>query len=319
MMRVVLEEKSLREGLQAESRLFGLAEKVEIVRLLALAGVRRLQLGSFVNPRSVPQVANTDVLASLVRKEFPDILCTALVFNDKGLDRAARSGLDHLSVSVSATDTNSRLHTGRPVAEVMETVLRLIARAVAGGIKIQAEVQCAFGCANEGAVAETAVLAAVGQLVVAGAAAINLIDTSGMAHPLQVKRLATNVRQAYPDIELSLHLHDTLGLGLVNMYAGYEAGVRVFDVAAGGLGGGVQGEGPPDNVATEDAVHLFEGMGIDTGIDLARFCQVVDHFETLLARQLPGRMNRVLQRGQLPLSPAGEYGSGGHAGGTISC
>lgn len=293
-MRVVLEEESLRDGLQAESRLFGLAEKMEIVRLLALAGVRRLQLGSFVNPRSVPQLANTDALVSLVQGQYPDILCTALVFNEKGLERAVRSGLDHLNVSIFVSDTNSRLHTGRPAAEVMETVTRVIARAAADGVRIRAGVQGAFGCTSEGVAPEATLLATVGRLAAAGTAEINLADTAGMAHPLQVKHLAARVREAHPDIELSLHLHDTRGLGLVNMYAGYEAGVRLFDVAVGGLGGGPSVEGAAGNVATEDAVHLFDGMGVDTGIDLTRICRAVDHFEALLARQLPGRMNRVL-------------------------
>jgi hydroxymethylglutaryl-CoA lyase len=293
-MRVVLVEESLRDGLQAESRLFGLTEKMEIVRLLAGAGVRRLQLGSFVNPRSVPQVANTDVLAALVRREFPDILCTAQVFNEKGLERAIRSGLAYLGIPVWISDTHSRLHTGRSAAEGMEAVTRLIASATAAGIGIHAGIQYAFGCASESALSETEILAAIGRLAAAGTGAINLADTAGMAHPLPVKRLVSGVRDAFPDMELSLHLYDIRGLGLVNMYAGYEAGVRVFAVAAGGLGGGGRGAGAPGNVATEDAVHLFQGMGVDTGIDLPRFCRVVDRFEALLERQLPGRMTRAL-------------------------
>jgi len=293
-MQVVLQEESLRDGLQGESRLFGLAEKLEIVRLLALAGVRRLQLGSFVNPRSVPQVANTDVLASLVRRQYPDILCTALVRNERGLERALRSGLDHLSVVAPVSDTDSRKHAGQSAAEAMEAITRLIAAATAAGVRVRAGVRCAFGCAYEGAVPATAVLAAVEQLVAAGAAGVNLADTSGMAHPLQVKQLVARVVAAHPEIELSLHLHDTRGLGLVNLYAGYEAGGRGFDVAAGGLGGCAFVEGAPGNVATEDAAHLFREMGVDTGIDLAGLCRAVNYFETLLDRQLPGRMCRVL-------------------------
>lgn len=294
-MRVVLEEESLRDGLQAESRLFGLTEKMEIVRLLAAAGVRRLQLGSFVNPRSVPQVANTDVLAALVRREFPDILCTAQVFNEKGLERAIRSGLAHLHVPVWISEAQSRLHTGRPAAEGMEGATRLIASATTAGIDICAGIQCAFGGAGEEALSEAEVLAAIGPLAAAGARAIDLADSTGTAHPLPVRRLASAVREAYPEVELSLHLYETRGLGLVNMYAGYEAGVRVFGTAAGGLGGGACGDGALGTVATEDAVHLFQGMGVDTGIDLPRFCRVVERFEALLERQLPGRMTRVLQ------------------------
>ncbi len=300
-MQVVLEEESLRDGLQGESRLLSLAEKLQVVRLLVEAGFRRLQLGSFVNPRSVPQMANTDVLASLARKEFPDLLCTALVLNEKGLDRAVRCGLNHVSMSVSVSDSHSRRNVGRPATEALESMIGLIGSAVAGGSRVRAGVQCAFGCVYEGTVPEATVLAAVAQMAAAGASEINLADTTGMAHPYQVKQMVTKVRQACPEVELSLHFHDTRGLGLLNMYAGFEAGVRLFDVAAGGLGGCPFVPGASGNVASEDAVHLFHGMGVDTGIDLALACRVVDHFETLLERPLAGRMNRVLHS-----LPAGE-------------
>jgi len=291
-MRVVLEEESLRDGLQAESRLFSLTEKMEIVRLLAEAGVRRLQLGSFVNPRSAPQTANTDVLAALVRRQYPDILCTALVLSDKGLERAMRSGLAHLSMSISVSDDHSRNNSGRPAAEALENMAGLIARATSEGIRVRAGLQCAFGCAD-GAVDEAIVLAAAGRLAAAGAGEINLADTTGTAGPRQITSLATKVREAHPEVDVSLHLHDTRGLGIVNIYAGYEAGVRIFDAAAGGLGGCPFVPGATGNVATEDAAHLFQGMGVETGIDLALFRRVVEYYETLLERRLPGRISRV--------------------------
>jgi hydroxymethylglutaryl-CoA lyase len=292
-MRVVLEEESLRDGLQAESRLFSLMEKLQVVRLLVDAGIKRLQLGSFVNPRAVPQMANSDVLVSLARKEFPDLLCTGLVFNEKGLERAVHCGLNHLSMSVSVSDSHSRRNVGQPAAKALELMAGLIGVATTAGLGVRAGVQCAFGCVYEGAVPEATVLEALAQMVAAGAGAINLADTTGMANPLQVKRLVTRVREAFPEVELSLHLHDTRGLGLMNMMAGFEAGVRLFDVAAGGLGGCPFVHGAAGNVASEDAVNLFHGMGIETGVDLAALCRVVDYYETLLERKLPGRMNRV--------------------------
>ena len=294
-MHVVLQEESLRDGLQNEGRLLSLTEKLELVRMLVVAGVRRLQLGSFVNPRSVPQVANTDTLAAMVRRQYPDLLCSALVRNEKGLLRAQHSGLDRVSVSVPVSDTDSRKHVGRPMVEQLEAAIRLITTATAAGVTVQAGIRCAFGCVYEGEVPLAVVLDTVRQLVAAGAAGINLADTAGLAHPHQVRHLVDQVRNAHPDIELALHLHDTRGLGLVNLYAGYEAGVRVFDVAAGGLGSCPFVEGVPGNVATEDAVHLFQGMGVETGIDLAALCRVIHRFEILLERQLPGRTCRTLR------------------------
>jgi hydroxymethylglutaryl-CoA lyase len=291
-MRVILEEECLRDGLQAENRLFSLSEKLEIIRLLAEAGVRRLQVGSFVNPRSVPQVANTDVLVSLVRQQYPDILCTALVLNEKGLERAVRSGLNHLSMSVSVSDSHSRKNIGHPAAEALESMTGLIRQTVGEGVRIRAGLMCAFGCADEGPIAEEVVLAAATRLAEAGAAEINLADTTGMAGPVQVRNLVSRIGKALPEVELSLHCHDTYGLGLVNLYAAYEAGVRIFDVAAGGLGGCPCVDGAAGNVATEEAVHLFNGMGLETGIDLAQYCKAVAYFEQLLDRPLPGRVCR---------------------------
>lgn len=296
-MRVVLEEECLRDGLQSENRLFSLSEKMEIIRLLAEAGVRRLQVGSFVNPRSAPQVANTDVLVSLVRQQYPDVLCTALVLNERGAERAVRSGLKHLSMSVSVSDSHSRKNSGRPAAEALESMAELIQLATDEGIGVRAGLMCAFGCADEGAIAPEAVLDAAIRLAEAGAAEINLADTTGMAGPIQIRDLVTRVGRALPQVALSLHCHDTGGLGLVNLYAAFEAGVRIFDVAAGGLGGCPCVDGVAGNIATEDAVHLFNGMGVETGIDLGLYCKVVTYFEELLDRRLPGRGCRSLPQG----------------------
>lgn len=293
-MKVVLQEESLWEGLQTEGRLLSLAEKLEIVRLLVGAGVRRLQLGGFANPRSVPQAANTDALASLVRQEYPELLCSAFVYNEKGLERAHLCGLQRVSTFVPVSDTDSRRHGGRPMDQYLKAAVRLIRSAVEAGFVVQAGIRSAFGCVYEGGISTTVILETVDRLVAAGATSLHLADTAGLAHPHQVRHLAGAFRAAFPDRELVLHLHDTRGLGLVNIYAGYEAGVRVFDVAAGGLGSCIFVQGAPGNVATEDAVHLFEGMGVDTGIDLGVFCRAVTTLETLLERQLSGRICRSL-------------------------
>lgn len=293
-IQVVLEEESLRDGLLAESRLLGLTEKMQVVRLLKDAGIRRLQLGSFGHPRTVPQMANTDVLVSLARREFPELLCTALVPNEKGLERAVHCGLGLASMAVAVSDSYSLRSVGRSAGEALELTLALVGAAVRAGVRARAEVQCAFGCVFEGAIPEITVMETVGQLVEAGAAEICLADTAGLASPLQVGRLVAQVRTTYPAVELSLHLSDTRGLGLVNIYAGFVAGVRLFSVAAGGLGASPVIAGASGNVAGEDAVNLFHGMEVATGIDLAALCRVVQYYETLLDRKLPGRMNLVL-------------------------
>lgn len=295
MPAVVLEDESLRDGLQFEQKILALEEKLSLFRLLAAAGVKRLQVGSFVHPKVVPQMADTDEFIQTVRDETPGVLITALVLNDKGLERALKCGLGHLSMSSSASNSHSLKNVKRPASEAFESQLELIRQAVGAGLQVRAGVQCAFGCVYEGAVAEDRVVEMAGRLAETGANELNLADTTGMANPLQVRRLVAKTRGAVPHLPISIHLHDTRGLGLANMLAAYEEGVTIFDVSAGGLGGCPFMKGASGNVAAEDAVNLFEQIGVDTGIDLKTLCKVVDRYEAFLGRSLPGRMNRVIK------------------------
>lgn len=293
-MDVVLEDESLRDGLQGEARLFSLEEKLEVVRLLAEAGVRRMQLGSFVHPRTMPQMTNTDALVALVRRQYPEILCTGLVLNEKGLERALLSGLGHVSMSVSLADSHSRSNAGMPATEALARMQNLVSRAVAAGLQVRAGLQCVFGYIDALEIDETIILTAVDLFLAAGATEINLADTAGLAHPRQIQQLVAAVRARFPATVVSLHLHDTRGLGLVNLYAGLQAGIRLFDVAAGGLGGCPFVPGAAGNVAAEDAVHLIHSLGLCTGIDLEKLCKVVEYYELLLEKRLPGRIMRAL-------------------------
>ncbi|MGE5257424.1 MAG: hydroxymethylglutaryl-CoA lyase [Hyphomicrobiales bacterium] len=295
MPAVILEDESLRDGLQFEQKILTLEEKLSLFRLLAAAGVKRLQVGSLVHPKVVPQMADTDEFIRIVRNETPGVLITALVLNDKGLERALKCGLGHLSMSSSASNSHSLKNVKRPAAEAFTSLLELIRQAVGSGMQVRAGVQCAFGCVYEGVVAEDRVIEMAVRLAETGANELNLADTTGMANPLQVRRLIARTRRAVPHLPISIHLHDTRGLGLANMLAAYEEGVNIFDVSAGGLGGCPFVKGASGNVAAEDAVNLFEQIGIETGIDLKVLCQAVDRYEELLGRSLPGRMNRVLK------------------------
>lgn len=291
---VLFEDEVLRDGLQMESRHFSFEEKVKIYHMLEEANVRRIQIGSFVSPKHVPQMADTDALIRHLI-QTTGVLMTGLILNDKGLERALACGLSHVSMSVSISDTHSRKNTGRSAEEALASMKLLIKEAKKRGLKVRAGVQCAFGCAYEGMVSADKVFAAADAMSNAGADEINLADTTGMGNPMQVRSLVQGIRQRFSGIAVSLHLHDTRGLGLTNMFAGYEEGVRIFDVCAGGLGGCPFVKGAAGNVPTEDAVHMFESMGIDTGINLRKMSNVVEELELLLGRPLPGRMTRVLK------------------------
>ncbi len=297
MPDIWFEDQTLRDGMQSESRLFSLAEKRRLVALLTDAGLKRIQVGSFVHPGRVPQMADTDDLVHLL--EPPDgVVISGLVLNERGLERALACGLADVALSASVSDTHSRRNANRSAAAAIDAMAGLIREAVDAGLAVQGGLQCVFGCVYEGAVDEHQVVAAAEKMAAAGARVLNLADTTGMAHPRQVETVCRRFQQTLPEVELILHLHDTRGLGLANMLAGYEAGVRRFDVCTGGMGGCPFVRGAAGNVPTEDAVHAFEAMGVSTGIDLPGLVKAVDYLEAKLKRRLPGRMATVLRAQQ---------------------
>ncbi|MFC1832705.1 hydroxymethylglutaryl-CoA lyase [Thermodesulfobacteriota bacterium] len=289
---ILLEDEALRDGLQIESQLFTVAQKIELFKLLKSAGVRRIQVGSFVHPKIVPQMAATDELIKALGKQH-DTVISALILNDKGLERALACSVPHVSMSVSVSDTHSRKNARKSAADALDSMVDLIKNARNQGLEVRAGLQSAFGCVYEGSICESAVLAAAERMMSAGVDEINLADSTGMANPLTIRSLVQKVSERFPETRISLHLHDTRGLGLANMFSGYEAGVRIFDVCAGGLGGCPFIKGAAGNVPTEDAVHMFESMGIATGIDLKTLMGAVDFLEQALERPLPGRMKKV--------------------------
>ena len=294
MDQVILEDQTLRDGLQNEARIFSIDEKIQIVEDLIKAGLTRIQLGSFVHPERVPQMADTDELIRLVG-ERPSITFTALVLNEKGMDRALACGIRNVAISISVSDAHSLRNVNRTSDEALKAMAPLIEKAATAGLSVRAGLQCVFGCVYQGAVEESRVLRASEIMAKAGASEINLADTTGMANPPQVRRVCKKFREILLEHPIVLHLHNTRGLGMANMVAGYETGVRIFDVCTGGLGGCPFVKGAAGNVPTEDAVHLFEAMGARTGIDLEKLVKVVDLLENKLQRALPGHMSRVLK------------------------
>jgi len=291
---LLLEDEVLRDGLQIESQLFTLEQKIALFNLLKKAGIKRIQVGSFVDPKRVPQMADSDELIRRLGKQTETVI-SALILSAKGLDRALACAVSHVSMSVSMSDTHSRKNGGRSAAKSLVVMLDLIKNAREQDLEVRAGLQNAFGCVYEGAISKRVVLAAAEKMVSVGVNEINLADSCGVATPASIRSLVDLVRREFPDIRFSLHLHDTRGLGLANMFSGYEAGVRVFDVCIGGLGGCPFIKGAAGNVPTEDAVNMFESMGIDTSIVLQNLLGAVDFLEKTLNRTLPGHMRRVLE------------------------
>lgn len=298
--RVLIEDEFLRDGLQNEKRLLSLDEKLEFLTAIEASGVRRIQVGSFVHPKWVPQMADTDELFARIAPK-PGVTYSALVLNRAGLDRALAAGVKHLSISVSASETHSMKNTNKTVNEALAAIIPTIERALADGITVRAGIQSALGCGFEGPIDPDRVAAIAHNYASIGVREINIADSAGVSNPRAVHALCTRIARELPgDVELSLHLHDTRGLGIANLVAGLQAGVRIFDAAMGGLGGCPFIPGATGNISTEDAAYTCEGLGIETGIDWEAMRQPVARAEELLRRSLPGRMSHV------PAPPAGE-------------
>lgn len=288
---VLIEDAFLRDGLQNEKRLFSLSEKLEFVTALEDAGVSRIQLGSFVHPQWVPQMAQTDALFDAISPR-DGVIYTALVLNKSGLDRALGVGVKHLSISISASETHSQKNTNRGVDAARAAIAPVIERALSEGIAVRAGIQSAFACGFEGRIDPARVIEIAKFFAELGVQEINLADTAGLANPAQIYDLCTYLSDRIGPA-LSLHLHDTRGLGLANMVAGLQAGVRIFDAALGGLGGCPFIPQATGNIATEDAAFACEEMGLTTGIDWQALRATVVRAETLLERVLPARVSHV--------------------------
>ena len=290
---VLIEDEALRDGLQIEKRLFSVEEKLHFVKAIAAAGVRRIQVGSFVHPKWVPQMANTDALFAALTP-IPGVTFSALILNMAGLDRALAARVEHLSISVSASETHSQKNTNKSVAEALDGIKPTLERALAEGIQVRAGIQSALGCGFEGPIDPGQVLRIAKIYSEIGVHEINIADSAGRSNPKLTYDVCARVREAVkPQIKLSLHLHDTRGLGLANLVAGLQAGVTTFDAAVGGLGGCPFIAGATGNIATEDAVYALEEMGVKTGIDWRRLSAVALELEALIGRTLPGRMSHL--------------------------
>ena len=290
----LLYEVGPRDGLQNEPDNVPTAAKRELVTRLALAGLRRIEVTSFVSPKWIPQLADADELAATL-PVIPGVLYSALVPNERGYERfCAAGGVQVAATFLSASETHNRRNVNCSIDEQLAHTRRVVERASADGIPVRAYVSTVCGCPYEGEVAIAAVAKLVRRLFELGAAEISLGDTIGVGHPRQVRELVAAVGGEGPLARIALHLHDTYGRALANVQAGYEAGVRSFDASLAGLGGCPYAPGASGNVATEDVCDLFERQGIETGVDLERLVDAAAWLERdVLGRPLPGRVYRA--------------------------
>ena len=304
---VTIYEVGPRDGLQNQPEIVSSDAKVELVTRLADAGLRRIEVTSFVSPEWIPQLADADEVARRVpRRE--GVHYSALVPNLQGYQRFRTSGLSAAAFFVSASESHNRKNVNRSIGEHLDRFRPVAERARGDGIWLRAYVSTVCGCPYEGKVAAPRVVAVVRDLLELGADQVSLGDTIGVGTPGQVRSLVEAVAEVTPLEKVALHMHDTYGRALVNVQAGYESGIRIFDSSLGGLGGCPYAPGASGNAATEDLVDLFEASGIATGIDLEALVDTTAWVERdLLKRSLPGRVFRARlgARGRAELPQAG--------------
>lgn len=275
---VLVSEVGPRDGLQSLSRVMPLAAKQAWIRAEVAAGVREIEVGSFVPASLLPQMADTAALVEFARA-IPDLTVAALVPNLKGAERALAAHAHKISIPLSVSQTHSlrnvrRDHAGM-LAEIRAIAARVTAEPAAARPHFEVGLSTAFGCTLEGPVSEDLVVRLAEQAIEAGAAEVGLSDTTGYANPSQVKRLVRRVKSVVGSERLqSLHLHNTRGLGLANALAGLEEGITTLDSSLGGLGGCPFAPGASGNIVTEDLVFMLEAMGVATGIDLQKLLEV---------------------------------------------
>ena len=292
---VTLIEVGPRDGFQFEKQFIPTELKSEIIRRLVEAGLKHIQVVSFVNPSRVPQMADAEEVVSRL-PEPAGVIFSGLVLNSKGLQRGLRAGLKHVEISISASDTHSRKNAGMSFDQAVTRMKEMIRLARAENMGVRAGIQCVFGCVYEGNISRERILRLVRYYAANQVDAIALSDTTGMANPVSVKRLLQTLIPECGKIPIILHLHDTRGLGLANLMAALQCGVTQFDTAMAGMGGCPFVRGAAGNIATEDTVHLMDSMGISTGIDIVGVSKCSYYLEDYLTKQFPGRMHRLLQQ-----------------------
>lgn len=281
--QVRIVEVGPRDGLQNEKTPITVEARIAFVENLVAAGLKTVEVGSFVSPKAIPQMVNSDQVLRAV-DHHPGHEFHVLVPNERGYEAAKAAGAKVIAVFASASEGFSRANINCSVAESIERFTPVVQRAKADGIKVRGYVSCVLGCPYDGDVKPTAVASVSRKLWDLGCYEVSLGDTIGVGTPLKARHLLRVVSGEVPIANLGMHFHDTYGQALANLYAGLEEGARVIDSAAGGLGGCPYAPGATGNVATEDVVYMLEGMGVATGVDMQKLVAATNEISKLIGK-----------------------------------
>jgi hydroxymethylglutaryl-CoA lyase len=300
--RIHFNEVVTRDGFQIEPEFVPTDAKVQLVDALSECGYAKIEVTSFTSPKAIPMLRDAEEVMGRIRR-VPSVEYTVLVPNLRGAERAMEARADELNLVMSTSEThnlaNLRMPRGKSFAALAEVI-----RFVDGRTPINVSLSTAFGCPMEGDVPQEEVLAWCRRFADLGVRGLTICDTTGMAHPVQVARMCEALEQRFGHLQRTLHFHNTRGMGLANVLAAVQAGVDRFDGSLGGLGGCPYAPGASGNISSEDAIHMLEAMGYDTGIDLDRLLQVARELPAIVGHEVPGQLAKAGPTRQLHPVPA---------------
>ncbi len=267
--RIYINDVAVRDGFQIEKDFVPTETKVALIDELSQTGLAKIEVTSFVSPKAIPNMRDAEQVLSLIDR-VPDVIYAVLVPNLRGVERAIQCSVDEINLFCSASESHNRANVNRTVAQSVQGFGEVMEALSGSDIKVNCSISTAFGCPFEGDVAPEKIYALVEQFIELGFDGVTIADTTGMANPKQVRDLMTEIAKRFPDIEHTLHFHNTRGMGLANVMAGLDAGVVRYDASLGGLGGCPFAPGASGNICTEDLVHMLEAMGYNTGVNLDR-------------------------------------------------
>ena len=298
---IIIDEQGLRDGLQTLTRILPIEMKLDFIQRLMNAGLRRIQVTSFVHPKWVPAMADAAQLCARL-PQSGEVEFSALVLNNKGVERAAQAGIRLVAASISASDTHSKKNANKTLLEARQEFKEMVSLARQHQLSIRGGIQCVFGCRYEGAIDESVVYDITKHHLDCGVEEIAFADSTGMGNPAQMKRMLPRLLELCGTVPVSLHLHNTENKGYANLVAALDCGIRQFDTAFGGLGGCPFIQGATGNIATEDTVHLLHQMGYTTGIDMEAVAAISMDMQQWLGAPLPGLLYTLLQNKKVRLN-----------------
>ena len=302
--RIFMQEVGMRDGLQVEPVFVPTADKIALVDALSATGMAKIEVTSFTSPKAIPALADGEIVLREIAR-VPGVVYSALVPNVRGAERAIDARTDEMNLVMSASETHNLANLRMTRAQSAAALSQVSAIARDAGVAVNVSLSCGFGCPMEGDVAVTTVLAWCERFIDEfGAGGVTLCDTTGMAYPGQVAALTAAFRRRWPDTELTLHFHNTRGMGLANVLAGIDAGADRFDASLGGIGGCPYAPGATGNVCSEEIVHALALMGYDTGIDQDLLLHASRRLPALIGHDIPSQIVKAGKRLDLHAPPA---------------